>query len=396
MLIPLRTDRPNKRTPIVTQGLIVANLAVYLFGLIGSSAGMFEVESLARWGHFNPRDFKAWQLVTSLFLHDPSSIWHLAFNMLFLWVFGASVEDRVGRSAFLLFYLMGGCVAALAHAMISQSPIIGASGAIAAVTGAFLALFPRSHMVVLYLLILRPIVIPSAWFIGLYFVIDVLRQTGELLGAGGSNVAYMAHIAGYLFGFTLAFLLLALNIIRREEYDVFFLFKQARRRAAFRAANRDVPAGLWDAPSADTGERLAKRAKESAPPTEREIRIAELRGEVNRLASAHDLRAAAAKYRDLLRIEPDSVFSEDRQLELANQLYADHDHPGAAAAYELMLERYPKAARAGEIRLILGVIYARQLNQPQRAREVIEAARPALHEPGQTALANQLLAELSR
>lgn len=393
MIIPLRTDRLPKRKPIITEGLIVVNLLVYLSGLIGQSAGTFDLNTLVRWGHYDPQNFQWWQLFTSAFLHDPSGIWHIAFNMLFLWVFGAAVEDRIGRIGYLGFYLIGAAVTAAAHSFVSPAPVIGASGAIAAVTGAFLAMFPRSRIVVFFLIGFTMFTIPSLWFIGLYFVIDVLRQAGELLGGRSGGVAYMAHIAGYVYGFSLAFVLLGTKIIRRDEYDVFFLFTQARRRAQFRAANKGKAAGAWESSSADTGKRLAS-IKQSNPASAKDTRIAEARAEINRLAAANDLPAAAAKYRHLLREAPDAVFGEQRQLELANQFYADGEYALAAAAYELLLDRYPRAMKAAEVRLALGVLYTRQLNHPARAREVIESAKPALHDPRQATLADELLAEL--
>ncbi|MCI0677213.1 MAG: rhomboid family intramembrane serine protease [Phycisphaerales bacterium] len=381
--------------PIVTQGLIALNLAVYLTGLIAQTVDLFDLEKLTDVLHFDPQQFRWWQLLTSMFMHDPQSIWHLAFNMLFLWVFGAPVEDRLGRIGFLAFYLGGGVVACLGHSMASPTPVIGASGAIAAVTGAFLALFPRSHIIVLFLLGFGTFAVSSLWFIGLYFLVDVLRHAGSLLGVR-SNVAYMAHIAGYLYGFGVAFILLGTGIIKHEEYDVFFLFTQARRRAAFRAANRVQAVGMWESAAADTGDRLAKRNKAAAPLSAEEARHSEMRAQINQLASVNDLAGAAAKYRELLRQAPDTVFTEQRQLDLANQLYAQNDHAHAAAAYELLLERYPTCARAAQVRLILGVMYTRQLNHPARAKEVIQAAKPSLHEPNQTKLAEELLAELHR
>ena len=148
MLIPLRTDRPPKRTPVITQTLIVVNLLVYLAGVSGNFFGLLDdPRVLADVGHFDPRHFRAWQLITYQFVHDPYGVLHIAFNMLFLWVFGAAVEDRLGRMGFTAFYLVGGIVAALVHAVFNpDNPVIGASGSIAAVTGAFLALFPRSRI----------------------------------------------------------------------------------------------------------------------------------------------------------------------------------------------------------------------------------------------------------
>lgn len=391
MIIPLRTDRIPKRKPIVTEGLILINMLIYLTGLIGGVLNTINLEAIAEWGAFNPRDFKWWQLFTSLFLHDPGAIWHLVFNMLFLWVFGSAIEDRFGRIGFLSTYLLGGAVANLAHAMIEPNPVIGASGAIAGVTGAFLALSPRSHVIVLFLIGFSIFAVPSLWLIGLYFAIDVLR----LIGGGGGNVAYMAHIAGYVYGFALAFVLLAIGIIKREESDVFFLFTQARRRAAMRAASRGTPAGMWESAAADTGKRL-EQAKERHEPTPEEVRIAQTRAEINRRASENDLAGAAQTYKSLLREAPDTVFTEHRQLELANQLYASQDHAAAAAAYELFLDRYGRSGQSAEIRLMLGVLYTRHLNHAARAKEVIEAARPMLRESRQIALADDLLAELNR
>ena len=117
MLIPLRTDRPPKRRPVITEALIIVNLIVYLIGAAGYYLDLFEHGALAAFGHFDPQDFRAWQLVTYQFMHDPNGFGHIAFNMLFLWVFGAAVEDRLGRLGFIGFYLIAGIVAALAHSV---------------------------------------------------------------------------------------------------------------------------------------------------------------------------------------------------------------------------------------------------------------------------------------
>jgi membrane associated rhomboid family serine protease len=395
MLIPLRTDREPRRKPLITESLIMANGLVFLAGLVMHYADIIDIGRFTAIMAFDPQHFRAWQLLTSVFMHDPTGIWHLLFNMLFLWVFGGPVEDRLGRVGFLGFYLIAGIVASLAHTMVSPAPVIGASGAIAGVTGAFLALFPRSNIIVFWILTLSVMPISSLWLIGLYFTIDVLRQFGELMGSRAGRVAYMAHIAGYVYGFSFAFLLLAIRLVKREEYDVFFLFTQARRRAAFRAATKSQPAGMWDSAAADTSARLEK-AKRAKPPTERELRLAEQRAEINRLAASQELPTAAARYAALLEESPTEVFAEPRQLELANQLYADGRHQHAATAYELLLQQYPRTDRAAEVRLILGVLYARHLARPELAQEHIRLAKPRLRSAGQTALADELLAELTQ
>jgi membrane associated rhomboid family serine protease len=379
---------------VVTEGIILVNALVYLAGMIGRYSGAFDEETFMLWGHFEPQQFRVWQLITTQFMHDPSGLWHIAFNMLFLWVFGAAVENRLGRIGFAAFYLVGGAVAALGHMIVSEVPVIGASGAVAAVTGAFLALFPRSRIVLLFLLGGAIISIPSLWFIGFYFCIDLLNQTVSLLGSARGGVAYMAHLAGYVYGFGVAFVLLATGVVTRGDCDVFYLYRQARRRAAMRAATRGTAAGAWESAAADTGKRLADNAASTASPTPQQQQILDLRAEINRLAAAHDLPEAASRYRTLLDQAPDSVFHEQRQLELANQLYLQQDHQHAAAAYELLLDRYPAISGAAEVRLILGMLYARRLERPQRAAELIGSARPLLRDAAQTALADELLAEL--
>ena len=399
MFIPLRTDRPPKRRPLVTEALIVVNLLVYLIGVAGTYFGTLEAGSLSRFGHFYPQEFQWWQLLSYQFLHDPGGIWHIAFNMLFLWVFGCAVEDRLGRTGFLGFYLVGGAVAAIAHsALAPESPVIGASGSIAGVTGAYLALFPRSRIKVLVIFFFIGIFsVPSLWFIAFYFAIDVLRQSSSLLGGGEGNVAYTAHIAGYIYGFGTGFLLLATSVLKREEFDVFFVFTQARRRATFRAASRQGPAGLWESAQADTAKRLARQQTRAKPKDPKQTQRAELRDRINLLISDGDLPAAARTYQKLLSESPDkagAALSERPQLDVASQLYSQEEYADAATAYELLLASYPSSAKTAEVRLILGLIYARKLDRPTRARELIEQAKTRLRDASQTALAEKLLTEL--
>ncbi len=393
MLIPLRTDRPPKRRPIITEMLIVINLLIYLIGVSGSFWDKFDTDAMVAFGHYVPRDFKFWQLFTYQFIHDPNGLGHIAFNMLFLWVFGAAVEDRLSRPGFLAFYLMGGMMAGLAHGIASpESAVIGASGSIAAVTGAFLALFPRSRIQILFFFFLIGLYyIPSLWFIGFYFFIDITRL---LFSSSGSDVAFMAHIAGYVYGFAVGFTLLATKIIKHEEFDVFYLFKQAKRRKVFRSASRQNPAGMWDAAQADTKKRLEKTAEKAKPLSEKEKRHLEQRSEIGRLIAAHNLSDAARKYQLLLKDEPDTTLNESHQLDVANKLYEQGESADAAHAYELFLARFKASYKANEVRLLLGILYVRKLDKPKQAKELIEKAKAALNNQGHAALADQLLSEL--
>ncbi len=215
-MIPLRDANPTRRTPLVTLGLIAACLLVWAYELtllaVGGSADLDAL--IGRWG-VTPADLtSAWAagdwisaqtatLVTSLFLH--AGWLHVLGNLLFLWIFGNNIEDRLGRLAFLAFYLGAGIVASLVQIAITPTstiPIIGASGAIAGALGAYLVLFPRARITSLvflgffYQLIDVPAVVVLLFWIALQ-VIDGIASLG-VTDAGG--VAFFAHIGGFLFG----------------------------------------------------------------------------------------------------------------------------------------------------------------------------------------------------
>jgi membrane associated rhomboid family serine protease len=150
-------------------------------------------------------------IVTSIFMH--AGILHILGNLLFLWVFGDNVEDRFGHLVYLLFYLAGGMAATLLQAAIDTSsvvPVVGASGAISAVLGAYLVMFPLARVTILFpiFIILFPLSVPAFLLIGLWFVQNFLAGIAEVTGtAAGSGVAFFAHIGGFLFGLGLAPLL---------------------------------------------------------------------------------------------------------------------------------------------------------------------------------------------
>lgn len=239
MVIPLRDRNPTRRTAYVTWGLIAANVVVFLLspaarGIVDHSLS-FTCSELAfnrRWGaipyelihnvqlrlavhgiappescRLTPTTYDKYPVVSALSAQFVHAGWlHIAGNMLFLAIFGNNVEDRLGHVRYLIFYLLSGMVAAYVFALAqpdSAEALVGASGAIAGVLGAYLVLFPRAR--VLSLVIIVPISLPAwvvlvAWF-GLQ-AIDALRPAA---GAGG--VAYLAHVVGFLFGVLVAFLI---------------------------------------------------------------------------------------------------------------------------------------------------------------------------------------------
>ena len=161
-------------------------------------------------------------LLTSMFMHG--GILHLAFNMLFLWIFGNNIEDSMGRPRFIAFYLLGGVVALLAQTALDPDaavPTIGASGAVAAVLGGYALLYPKARVVTLILIIffITVIEIPALVMLGLWFAIQVFYGTAELAQpvAGGGGVAYFDHIGGFIFG--LVMIKLFANRIH-ENYEI--------------------------------------------------------------------------------------------------------------------------------------------------------------------------------
>ena len=150
-----------------------------------------------------PLDEPAWYLtiLTSMFMHG--GFLHIIFNMLFLWVFGNNVEDAMGRVKFLLFYLAGGAAAVYAQSVIDPSstvPTIGASGAVAAVLGAYLLLHPRARVYTLLFYVIAPL--PAFAVLAIWFLLQFLPAVGQVTApdVAGESVAYMAHVGGFVFG----------------------------------------------------------------------------------------------------------------------------------------------------------------------------------------------------
>lgn len=211
-MIPLRDINPTERFAIVTFILIVLNGMVFVYELtLGEAAGKLFIESFALIPRrlFSPGTAPgalpaAATLFTSLFLHG--GFLHVAGNMLYLWIFGNNVEDAMGRIRFVLFYLLCGLAAAYAHAFMNSSsltPMIGASGAIAGVLGAYLLLYPRARVVTLVFFgfYIRTIELPAMAVLGLWFVLQFLNALITSGSAGG--VAWYAHIGGFGAGMLL-------------------------------------------------------------------------------------------------------------------------------------------------------------------------------------------------
>jgi len=204
-LIPLRDIVPSRTTPVITISLIVLNVLVFLFELSLGRA----VEAFTFYFGLVPADFAWLNVFTSMFIH--SGFLHIAGNMLYLWIFGDNVEDRMGHGRFLVFYLLCGVAAALAQTVTAPNstvPMVGASGAIAGVMGAYFVLYPKSRIVALVPLFFffQIIEVPAIFFLGIWFLMQFLSGVGSIAeatrGAPGGGVAFWAHVAGFVAGIT--------------------------------------------------------------------------------------------------------------------------------------------------------------------------------------------------
>ncbi|HBG81658.1 TPA: rhomboid family intramembrane serine protease [candidate division CPR2 bacterium] len=211
-MFPLRDNIPSRKLPFVTIGIILINIAVFVYELSLGNLGLEEFVLLYGLVPGNV-DFNntetLYPFISSAFLHGG---WlHIISNMWFLWVFGDNVEDYFGHFSFLFFYILSGIAAAIAQYIIdptSTIPMIGASGAVAGVLGSYLLLFPRSKVLTLVFIFIfiTAIEIPAPIMLGLWFALQVLSGIASLdtgLVVGGL-IAYWAHIAGFIYGLVIA------------------------------------------------------------------------------------------------------------------------------------------------------------------------------------------------
>jgi rhomboid family protein len=281
-VIPLKDNNPTARFPVVTVALIVVCVAVFIWqlnfptdekldqvgfghidqssldygaipyrithaddrdcaiGAVAGSQGQFEAgvvcpgtkdyDQAVAIGQQNPDarpipiNQAAWwvTLFTSMFMHG--GFLHIAGNMLFLWVFGNNIEDRLGRVKFLIFYLLAGLIAVYTQAVIDSSstaPTIGASGAIAGVLGAYALLYPRARVLTLIFIIffVTLVEIPALILLAIWFILQFIPALGQVAveTGGGEGVAYFAHVGGFVFGLAVAAVILAATGGRDRE-----------------------------------------------------------------------------------------------------------------------------------------------------------------------------------
>ena len=216
-MIPLRDVIPSRTTPVVTIGLIALNIIVFVYELSLGRA----VDAFMLYYGLVPAAFSWMNVITSMFLHG--GFLHVAGNMLYLWIFGDNVEDRMGHGRFLVFYLLCGTVAALAQTIMSPDsvvPMVGASGAIAGVMGAYLVLYPRSRVLTWWGFFV--FWLPAWLVLGYWLIINLLSGAASVLAESRGpvgGVAFWAHVGGFVTGALLIQLMpTRKNVYAFEDY----------------------------------------------------------------------------------------------------------------------------------------------------------------------------------
>lgn len=370
LFIPLRTDSPLRSTPYMNWLLIAANVVVF-------AATSIKPEWKTQFD-LSPRDPTLLAFFTYQFVHE--NIMHIAGNMLFLYIFGNNVNDKMGNIGYLAFYLAGGVTAGICYTVTQQTgaPIIGASGAIAAVTGAYLILFPRSLITIFYWFIFfGKYEIQSLWFILAFFALDVFGNF-----AGQDNVAHMAHIGGTIFGAIVCLGLVGTHLLPRDQWDMWALVQRWNKRRQY----RDMVAKGYN--PFDYTESMSAEGRRDHPYA---AQVQDLREKINAAISMREMAVAANLYVEMMQYDNTQILARQAQLDVATQLHHENRHAQAAEAYEKLLRAYPNLERAGQIELIVGILYSRYLHKYERAKQHLTRAIERLHESREMDLAKEEL-----
>jgi len=395
MLFPYRTDIPQKSRPWMNYLLILANVVISIWG--------WTYPAIAEHYELSAREPHVWNFFTYGFLHQPGVAisWlsiHLLGNLVALYLFGNAVNERLGHVGFLALYLAGEVFAGVGCVLLPSgvSPrVIGASGAVMAVVGAYLVLFPKSQVTLAFILIFANgvVEVPALYLISFFVTLDVAMSL-----AGSSGVAHMAHAWGGLLGFAVCMMLLSTRLLPSDPFDCLSLLRRWNRRREYQ---RLVASGY------DPFAKPAPVAKPIKSPQERERerrdqrahwqkieRIKELRAQVNEAIAHHNLPHAAILFMELKSVDPDQVLSRQAQLDVANQLASQQFYPQAAEAYEQFLRHFPNFKQKEHVELMLGLIYAKYLAKPDRARHLLTHAVQRLHGESELRMAKEQLEKL--
>ncbi len=395
MILPIRTSIRPWRTPYANYALIIVNVIIFLlsYGPHQSTvAGYQIIEPLRPWAQqfmLNPQESTSLQFVSYAFLHG--GFLHIGGNMYFLYLFGNNVNDKLGSLGYILFYLSGAVFSAAGHIAIGSlygsavsAPLIGASGAVAAVIGAYLVLFPQTLITIIYwFFFIGTMELPA-----LYFIIFKLIVIDNIIVRYTPNVAYDAHIAGYAFGIAALLVMLGTGLITGTRLDLWAMLKQWNRRRQY----RDVISSGYEP---FTGRTKARKIKAKEVKTDAQSqKIQELRTEIAERITQRNLSEAARLYLELIETDKEQILPRQYLLDIANQLAGENKHAESAQAYEKFLAHYGNYEHAEQVELMLGILYCRYLQKPQMARKHLQAAEKKLSDPEQLEMCREEIAKL--
>lgn len=386
MLLPIRTNVINRKKPLANYGIIILNIVIFLATYYPHRVGYSgQVSVLRDWAtqfQLNPAEPFLWQFITYAFLH--ANFMHIFGNMFFLFIFGNNVNDKLGNLSYICFYLAGGIIAGFGHSLLYPAPVplLGASGAVAAVTGAYLVLFPKTLITVLYWFIfIGTVEIPA-----MYFIIFKLIVWDNVIERQMHSVAYDAHLSGYFFGILVMLIMLALGFLPKSNYDLWAMLKRWHRRKVYQDA-----VGDGFNPFSPIGRNSKYVHSREAEPqlSEQDKKILELKSEINRFISIGNLSAAAEKYLELVGLNESEVIARQSLLDVANQLMAMGKWQESAAAYQKFLNHYGGYEYAEQVELMLGLLYSRYLNDREKALKYLKSCSGKLRDAGQKKMCNE-------
>jgi membrane associated rhomboid family serine protease len=395
-ILPIRTSIRPWRTPYANYALIALNIIIFVltYGphrhIIDNQLVILPVRHWAEQFMLTPGGWHFWQFITYAFLHG--GLLHIIGNMYFLYLFGNNVNDKLGHAGYVCLYLGGAVFAGVGHAILHANPVLGASGAVAAITGAYLALFPQTFITVLYWFFF----IGTMELLALYFILFKLIFWDNIVEPAFSTsaVAYDAHIAGYAFGIAAILSLLASGLITSSSFDLWAMIKRWNRRRQY----RDVVSSGYDPYSGRTTTKKinVKEVKKTPAEQKRDEEITQLRNEITSRITQRNLSAATTAYLDLMVIDTEQILPQQYLLDIANQLASDNKPAQAAAAYEQFLKHYSKYEYVEQVELMLGILYSRYLQNSELAIKHLKIAAKKLLDPGQLKMCQEELAKLQK
>jgi len=394
-MLPIGMDTPHQRTPWVNYFLIFLNIGIFFvtYNFPSSHSYRNQDQILKDWAimyELFPLNPDLFQFISYAFLHSGWA--HLLGNMFFLYMFGNNVNEKLGSIGYVLLYLGGAVFSGIGHAVFSHAPVIGASGAVAAVTGAFMVLFPNTYLKVLYYLFffVGVIEIRALYFILLKLII-LDNWLMPKLTHMPTNIAFCAHIAGYIYGIVIPLVLLATHLLEHSQYDLWALIKRWQQRQRF----RHLTAEGYDPFSRQGRLKVDAKISDNLDPEDKE-KIRRLRDKLSDALTQRNLGQAADYYLEMTAIDENQVLAEQPQLDIANKLMHNGQHRQAAQAYERFLTQYPHYTFIEQIHLMVGLIYARYLQNPEKAVFYLQAALESLNDPGQKQMCREELERLEK